>query len=1270
MAPKKWGTSSQYTGAGNTGQKTSKVSKDTDITKGQTKKITSKSNNTTFPPNTPPGFPGGSPPSGFDGRFPSAKFQYIAEACPLYLNEGIVTIHKGKLKQLVTSHQGGGSGTDQGQGKAGMNLGGPSKTSLHKYPADDLRYFTNSWVYHIDPPPGFNFPSSFFNNALQYGDAGYPESQYRKIWFKNGINQEYTTGKSYSTPKYNLLATHSFTTSISVSPLLNKLWDNLKTHVESYDADKTNLQVHFDIADDTFNSAIKNSIVPHSHTCLVDKDGNGFTIMTHLAPDYDMGGGVGTQYGKDFVNIEGAIAYHVHEVKNWTILSVESEIKPPDWYSPPEFGGKGVAIPNDHQHAGLFAPGPDNLTPINRIRFLEMLDLHVNNPTLNSMLSSQNNRPDPIGTGVNYFFQHNFGDGSQGANDAFDDTEAMGGATPAQEWIRNANIKLYDELHHLIAQHRFDFFNQSGDAKLSDPGPGVPQQYQDYAFNLCFPYNIDDMLKLPPENKATSVRLQFNYTMEFYEKALEKIDRSIHGFIPNIYLLASYDEKNSKFLTTGSPGSITDLGHILCLGNDTPLVQSFEKFVSTEEYFFLWSQTIQNNQVPFGKLDPNKMIFPSTYYFDKYATERTKFLYPWLTELRLELPTNSDTPLFDIFNGPGGLDIPEAEEIPATWLMKYIIEEAKQDSYKQKIFQKVGSETREENYATWDLTEIFQNPPHVAAHHEQTLPSKTMLFDNPIQEIRPNKGTNCATLFKLASTFEQAREIMREKTRSLIEIFNAEQYGTANLNGLAHSEIMFYKITKKMHGGGLGADTVQQFYIAPPFEKNFLELFDTQLKFDTSYEYDVDAFVMVIGNKYNYIRTSPQKLRTILSIDGKTDIVGEVAASTLLVDKVEQAEWRFDVESGNNYEEVPIARIMAINEPSIKLIRIPYSRFATIHVSDYPPVEPNVEIRPYKNINNKLLFWFNSSAGERDDVPISILPTDPAIWAEAQKGETPGTIHFKSDEAVKKYQIFKIDKKPTSYGDFANGLIELPEGRTDFVDTSLVPNKKYYYTFRAVDSHKWISNPTPVYEVEIADNDGAIYPVIKIINLESSTVLKEQTKAMSKYIHIVPTLKQGTISTQDAETAVLAYPKLGDLFGNSFSPRKFKIRLTSKSSGKKLDLNLNFVQTNKSDYMPKNIKPGIPKEVIIKQGQQENYDKAKKSTLDAKQPTDTKAFAKGGGIPAGGMDSFKKDYKDPEGEEGKAAKSGKTEKKKTEGTAAKPKPGGLPGGYKPGKFNL
>jgi len=283
-----------------------------------------------------------------------------------------------------------------------------------------------------------------------------------------------------------------------------------------------------------------------------------------------------------------------------------------------------------------------------------------------------------------------------------------------------------------------------------------------------------------------------------------------------------------------------------------------------------------------------------------------------------------------------------------------------------------------------------------------------------------------------------------------------------------------------------------------------------------------------------------------------------------------------------DYQLTPVADIFVLNRPNIELLKTHYTSFQTLFVANKPPVHPNIVIYPYKNVNNKLLFVLSQQGGEKEEIPIEILPEDKEIFVKAalaqekvgisaQGSETPSLLTFKSDEPDVRYQVFRIEEHPNSWFDFSTALrkpVLLPDKsrrellayETDFVD-DLIPNKKYYYVFRTIDSRGYISNPTPIYEVELVDDSGAVYLTTKIVTFKEK-IFKEPTKSMRKYVHIVPTLKQSNLKAPQGGSVFVAdsQPRdFGDLFGTTKAPTRFKVRFTSKASGKMFDLNLNFV---------------------------------------------------------------------------------------------------------------
>ena len=128
-----------------------------------------------------------------------------------------------------------------------------------------------------------------------------------------------------------------------------------------------------------------------------------------------------------------------------------------------------------------------------------------------------------------------------------------------------------------------------------------------------------------------------------------------------------------------------------------------------------------------------------------------------------------------------------------------------------------------------------------------------------------------------------------------------------------------------------------------------------------------------------------------------------------------------------------------------------------------------------------------------------------------------------------------------------------------------MPNKKYWYTFRSVDNHGHISYPSPIYQVEIVDDHGAIYPIIEVVDFAPRTP-KEPVKELKRLMQIIPSYAHGILNEeksgiQDATSVKEMWSKDTLFLGvkdETLWGKKFKIRLTSKKTGRKIDINVVF----------------------------------------------------------------------------------------------------------------
>ena len=177
------------------------------------------------------------------------------------------------------------------------------------------------------------------------------------------------------------------------------------------------------------------------------------------------------------------------------------------------------------------------------------------------------------------------------------------------------------------------------------------------------------------------------------------------------------------------------------------------------------------------------------------------------------------------------------------------------------------------------------------------------------------------------------------------------------------------------------------------------------------------------------------------------------------------------------------------NTPDVKLLRVPYynipelegvpiASLGTTNI-DAPPMPPNVSFFPFRNISNKIGFWFNVQMGEAFMVPeyslLEGLQLTNIILASFSKSGTDtegikddfsdtAPVFYKTDDYGGKFEVYRLTKRPKKYADFKNAKIATVDviGSKTLVD-DIQPNQDYYYIFRAIDVHGLPSNPTPVY---------------------------------------------------------------------------------------------------------------------------------------------------------------------------------------------------------------
>jgi len=276
------------------------------------------------------------------------------------------------------------------------------------------------------------------------------------------------------------------------------------------------------------------------------------------------------------------------------------------------------------------------------------------------------------------------------------------------------------------------------------------------------------------------------------------------------------------------------------------------------------------------------------------------------------------------------------------------------------------------------------------------------------------------------------------------------------------------------------------------------------------------------------------------------------------------------------------AQVDVNNFPSIQIVEVPYITTNATTVHDLPPMYPHVNFYPVRFKPNKIKILLNQNNFRYSAVPTVIQASDSQIFADIREsqGSVPGTpIVFGADDTEIQFQIFRIDgPAPETYSDFANKLLHTLDTRASnnqsvtaaaMID-NIQPNINYYYCFRTIDKGGWISNPTPVLRVQLVDDNGRMYPIIEPYDLELLNPLKTE-KPFKKYLEIGASVAEQVVTAiptadgEDAQSAgnpltLATQAQVGPEGGILMSggTKSVKIRITSKDTGKKMDLNVNF----------------------------------------------------------------------------------------------------------------
>ena len=340
------------------------------------------------------------------------------------------------------------------------------------------------------------------------------------------------------------------------------------------------------------------------------------------------------------------------------------------------------------------------------------------------------------------------------------------------------------------------------------------------------------------------------------------------------------------------------------------------------------------------------------------------------------------------------------------------------------------------------------------------------------------------------------RSMTEQHQRTAAEVMNGKP---------AYSEVLFHRVEKVNSTNG----QVIQSYWFPSSQKR-QNLVDTQVKYGQEYEYRFYCYLVVIGAELSRIPT------------------GEIKVS-----------------------------------PSIQVAEVPLFSQTCLIVQ---PPQPPPDVRFYNNQakQNKIRvsLCLNSNNYDKLFVPISDSEVlQDSVISKYNPAGNKRYFNYETEHAL--FEVYRTDKHPKSFEDFEQ--FKIAEIKNSVASTSamfedtLLFDKEYFYTFRSINTHGLFSNPSPIFKVILLKDANETK-----LDVESVGLLEEEMTqgniVFQKLLQLVPSSLHTTYNFNDSGLTTLRGKindlKLGLAEEEPIWGRRFKFRITSKDTGKKIDLNV------------------------------------------------------------------------------------------------------------------
>jgi len=403
-----------------------------------------------------------------------------------------------------------------------------------------------------------------------------------------------------------------------------------------------------------------------------------------------------------------------------------------------------------------------------------------------------------------------------------------------------------------------------------------------------------------------------------------------------------------------------------------------------------------------------------------------------------------------------------------------------------------------------------------------------------------------------------------------------------------HIESIGYRIQKiggTPQGTQRSVNTLCNYYIFD--DGKDIDLYDTQVKYGANYRYNVYQYVAVIGYRYSYknfagtrqIGVDPNASKNCLEFYDLT--TGKEVTRAYPRESVDYTYNPLDTHNTFSTDaqvlsDYPyLCEFDIVIEPYIKIIEIPLSTKET-QVMDHPPRKVEVMSYQRKDDSQTIGFYAKYESFEPQPYPLTISDEDQNTKNDYMVSNNLYAGEEITQESTRPVavEVYRIDKKPTTMRDFRGALIatkDLTNLKFDtpvtdcFYEQRIRTNTKYYYLFRFLNAHNMPGHTSPVVEAELVDDGDYKYSLFDVINdseISDEPPVDAPSKPFKKLLQMKLQSSHLILDDENVDYEGNASDEVGNfIVGNADDliwDKTFKIRMTSKKTGKKLDINVTY----------------------------------------------------------------------------------------------------------------